>query len=187
MKINRQELFNKYFWYTEDSCSFLKWKISPSEKANVKENDDAGWLTSHNYWSVQLLGKSFRVHRVIYEMHFGEIPEGYSIDHLNGNRQENKISNLRLVTHKENNRNQQMYKNNKTGFTGVTFWEDSSGRGGYRATVYLETGKKKTKYFSCLKYGDKVALDLASEWRMLLLNELNQNSAGYTDRHGKIA
>lgn len=117
-------------------------------------------------------------------MHFGEIQEGYSIDHINGNKQDNSISNLRVVTHKENNRNQRMYKNNNTGITGVTFWEDSLCRGGYRATVYLETGKKKTKYFSCLKHGKAEAFRLASKWRAKMLEELNQNNAGYTTRHG---
>lgn len=183
-KINRQEIFKKYFLYTEESGSFIKWKALPAEKANVKVGEDAGWLCASDYWNVQLFGKCYKVHRVIYEMHFGEIPEGYSIDHINGDRQDNRISNLRVVTHRENNRNQGMYKNNNTGITGVTFWEDSLGRGGYRATVYLETGKKKTKYFSCLKHGKSDAFRLASEWRVRMLEELNQNNAGYTERHG---
>ena len=41
-KINRQEIFKKYFLYTEESGSFIKWKALPAEKANVKVGEDAG-------------------------------------------------------------------------------------------------------------------------------------------------
>lgn len=48
---------------------------------------------------------SVLVHRIIWETFNGEIPEGYEIDHINTVRNDNRIENLRLATHKENSNN----------------------------------------------------------------------------------
>jgi len=52
-------------------------------------------------------------------MHYGEIPKGFEIDHINGVRDDNRLCNLRLVTHAENNRNKKPQSNNSTGVSGV--------------------------------------------------------------------
>jgi len=43
-----------------------------------------------------------RVHRLVYEMHAGKIKHGLQVDHIDGNRHNNNITNLRLLTHTEN-------------------------------------------------------------------------------------
>ena len=43
-----------------------------------------------------------RVHRVVYETHVGKIPKGFEIDHIDGNKHNNDITNLRVVTRSEN-------------------------------------------------------------------------------------
>jgi hypothetical protein len=49
------------------------------------------------------VGKTFKLaHRLIWEHVNGPIPKGMSIDHINGVRSDNRIVNLRLVTHQEN-------------------------------------------------------------------------------------
>ena len=45
------------------------------------------------------------LHRLVYEAFFGEIPPKYEIDHIDGNRQNCHIQNLRLSTHKANTNN----------------------------------------------------------------------------------
>lgn len=62
---------------------------------------------SHNGYKLgsDSKGKRFRVHRAIYETFIGEIPDGYEIDHINTVRDDNRIDNLRAVTHAENTRN----------------------------------------------------------------------------------
>lgn len=42
------------------------------------------------------------VHRLVWETFVGEIPEGYEIDHINTVRDDNRIENLRCITHKDN-------------------------------------------------------------------------------------
>jgi hypothetical protein len=61
----------------------------------------------------------FPLHRLVWIYHFGEMPDGLQIDHINHNRADNNISNLRLVTPKENLMNKSLYKKNISGQTGV--------------------------------------------------------------------
>jgi len=46
-----------------------------------------------------------RVHRVVWETFKSKIPNGLEIDHINHNKQDNVITNLRVVTHSENCKN----------------------------------------------------------------------------------
>ena len=43
-------------------------------------------------------GKRKFIHRVIYELHYGSIPNGYDVDHINYNTLDNRIENLQLLT-----------------------------------------------------------------------------------------
>lgn len=54
---------------------------------------------SGNYLEKQ---KKLKVHRVVYAWHRGYIPPDMQVDHISGNKRDNNISNLRLLTHKEN-------------------------------------------------------------------------------------
>lgn len=60
-------------------------------------------------------------HRVIWEMHNGEVPEGMEIDHINGVKHDNRIENLRCVDRWVNCKNAAMRKDNTSGVTGVYF------------------------------------------------------------------
>ena len=46
--------------------------------------------------------KGYRVHRFIYECYNGLIPEGVEIDHINNDKEDNRLCNLQLVTHQQN-------------------------------------------------------------------------------------
>lgn len=59
----------------------------------------------NNYLRVQINGHYYSIHRLIYETFIGPIPEGMLIDHIDGNRSNNSLSNLRLTTQSENMKN----------------------------------------------------------------------------------
>ena len=60
----------------------------------------------YGYYQVRLckqsIGKSYLVHRLVWEAFNGHIPEGYEINHLDERPVNNALSNLSLVTHREN-------------------------------------------------------------------------------------
>lgn len=57
-----------------------------------------------------------KLHRLIYEMYNGTIPNKMQIDHINGIRTDNRLENLRLATNQQNQRNIRKKKNNSTGY-----------------------------------------------------------------------
>ncbi|WP_158233083.1 MULTISPECIES: HNH endonuclease signature motif containing protein [unclassified Erwinia] len=74
------------------------WKSTNSRLAGKP----AGKVRANGYVTVYLDGKNQYVHRLIWVYHFGNIPENMEIDHINHNRTDNRIENLRLVTRAEN-------------------------------------------------------------------------------------
>jgi len=64
---------------------------------------------------------SFNWHRLVWEYFNGKIPKGMFIDHINNNRLDNRIDNLRIVTPMENTQKTIRGKNNHSGYAGVSF------------------------------------------------------------------
>lgn len=61
---------------------------------------------------------AFKIHRLVWELHVGPIPEGMVIDHIDGNSTNNHLSNLRLAIQQQNIYNSKPWKHKK--FKGVT-------------------------------------------------------------------
>ncbi len=78
----------------------LFWTQSTSNK--VKVGQEVGTTKPDGYVHVQLFNKKYYTHRIIWEMFNGKIPDGLQIDHINSKRDDNRISNLQLVTNKKN-------------------------------------------------------------------------------------
>jgi hypothetical protein len=76
---------------------------------------------SNGYRIGIVLGRVVNAHRVVWILHNGPIPDGMHIDHLNGNRLDNRLANLRLATPSQNLRNAKMPRTNKSGVTGVSW------------------------------------------------------------------
>lgn len=108
--------YNNLFTYKE---GVLFWKESPA--FNIPANSIAGTLRSDGYIGIFLNKKYFFAHRIIWEMFNGKIPEGFVIDHIDGNRANNLLLNLRVCTFQENHFNRGKQINNKSGFKGVSF------------------------------------------------------------------
>ena len=72
-----------------------------------------------------LNGVTLKAHRVCWAIHHGEWPK-YQIDHINGVKNDNRISNLRVVTNEKNCKNQGKPKSNTSGYMGVS-WDSRMG------------------------------------------------------------
>lgn len=77
----------------------------------------AGSTSGRGYRAVKCDGILSYAHRVIWVHVYGEIPD--TIDHINGIRDDNRLANLRSVSHRDNMRNQPRHKTNTSGVTGV--------------------------------------------------------------------
>lgn len=76
-------------------------------------------------------GVELWAHRVIWELANGPIPEGMDIDHINGDRSDNRLQNLRIATRTLNAHNRRgPASHNKLGFLGVRLK-----KGGYEAYI----------------------------------------------------
>jgi hypothetical protein len=103
----------------------LLWK---AKEETLKEN--IHWNTRHagkstftstvkGYKHGLLDGVSYKAHRIIFKLVHGSDPA--HIDHINGDRSDNRLCNLRSVTVAQNNRNMARSVRNTSGHTGVYF------------------------------------------------------------------
>ncbi len=174
--------FSSVFYYDETSPSCLRWKIDRFggkgyKIKKVSKGDIAGSICNGNeYYRVTFNKKQLKVHQIIAEL-YGILEDGYSIDHVDGNVLNNKISNLRAVPHKINARNQKKRSTNTSGITGVYPRRKDGILVAWVADIRADFGRV-SKNFSVNKYPN--AFELACEYREKLLCE----NPEYSTRHG---
>lgn len=80
----------------------------------------AGHITARGYVTIRISGKSYLGHRLAYLLTHGRWPIG-EIDHINGNKGDNRITNLREVTRQQNTFNVARRSTNTSGYKGVSW------------------------------------------------------------------
>jgi HNH endonuclease len=85
----------------------------------VKVGDVAGDIDRLGYRRINVNGSRYRAHRLAWLYITGEWPAG--LDHVNGNRSDNRWCNLREATQSQNNANTPMREDNTSGFKGVSW------------------------------------------------------------------
>ena len=89
-----------------------------------KKGSVSGYFDASNgYVKVSLLGKRYYAHRLAWLYVHGKFPEN-KIDHINHNRTDNRLCNLRTVSNTDNSRNCSKQANNTSGTTGVVWDRD---------------------------------------------------------------
>lgn len=120
----------KLFWRRRPIGMFpdrRAWKIWNTRYAHK----EAFTSFSNGYRDGRIFDRAYRAHRVVWAIVYGETPS-MEIDHIDGDRANNRIENLRLVTGAENQRNKGLNKNNTSGVLGVC-WD--KGRGKWMARI----------------------------------------------------
>lgn len=115
--------------------------INKNTLANV------GHKKRNGYLRVDIAGKTYAVHRVCWFLYYGSWPEG-DIDHINHDRKDNRLSNLRVVSRTENMKNATKSKANSSGHTGVTWCKQQSQ---WAAQVCVAGKNKKIGRFDSLE------------------------------------
>ena len=89
----------------------------------AKPGDIAGSRHIAGYVKFCLLGRSYLAHRAAFFHMTGEWPSG-DIDHINGDRSDNRWANLRLATRSQNCCNSQKSRRNSSGHKGIRFHQE---------------------------------------------------------------
>lgn len=145
-----RDLFN----YDRETGNLI-WRVDKSVRA--KAGDASGYIEPRGYRMNVIDGKKYMSHRVVWLWHKGYLPENY-IDHINRDKGDNRIENLREVSPQCNVRNSGNYSSTKSGVKGV-FWYKAYGKWRAIARVF---GKRK--YLGdYLDFDDAVCARLAAE------------------------
>lgn len=106
--------------YDQDTGIFTWKKDIYAGKNNnrilVCKGDRAGFV-NHDYRYIKYNGKRYAEHRLAFLFTYGVIPQ--YIDHINGDKSDNRISNLRECSKNQNGQNRPKLSNNSTGYKGV--------------------------------------------------------------------
>ena len=81
-----------------------------------------GTISSRQYKTVSYQGSNYLLHRIIYIICNGAIPNGYIIDHIDSDASNNVVDNLQAITVAENNQKQKrLVSTNASGYRGVSY------------------------------------------------------------------
>lgn len=127
------ELVKKLFYYDYETGNFyrvykLSWKRNLYKCPIVQIKN----VNNNGYYQVNFQGRPYAIHRLIFLYVNGFYPEN-DVDHVDGNRLNNKWSNLREVTRQENLKNVGLRTDNSTGIVGVSLRKDTK-----KYTAYIE-------------------------------------------------
>jgi hypothetical protein len=147
----------RFVWLPREASMF---KTERAYKAWVTrfENQEAGFaITKAGYYRTTILGVSHYAHRLAWALHYGEWPDA-DIDHINGDPKDNRISNLRSVSHLENCRNISKPINNTSGVIGVSWSQDRE-----KWTAYIDDGKGRIPLGRYVQFHEAVIARKAAE------------------------
>lgn len=146
-----QARVKELFECREDGNLYRKVLNKKTKSGAIGTNNGVG------YKVVKVDGVKHYVHRVVFLWHHGYLPE--YIDHIDTNKSNNSIENLRKTTNSQNGANRGIQSNNKTGFKGVFFDKDTKK---YRARI---TVNYKMKYLGVFNdaHSASIAYNSAAE------------------------
>lgn len=168
-----QELLQEFFtycpesgelsWKERDRSFFINYRAYKIWNAR-SAGKIAGSIESTGYRKVVIFGTPFLAHRIIWKHQTGKEPHR-CLDHINGDRADNKWVNLREASSSQNSMNQDVSSKNTSGFKGVSF---STRKRKWGARISCNNIRRRLGYFDTAEEAHaayrKVALELHGEF-----------------------
>ncbi len=171
-----QEKLKELVDYNPDTGIFTN-KIN---RINVIAGSVCGSLNHRGYIHIKINKVTYSAHRLAWLYIYGYCPEN-QIDHINRIRNDNRIKNLREVTHSCNLKNRTLQKNNKTGVKGVNLCKRSN-----KWRVQISNNKKiKTSYHKNFDDAVKKRWELEQKYNYLDCDK-NSTALAYLKENGLI-
>lgn len=123
--------------YDKQTGEFSWRRTAPGRRKRV------GAIDAHGYLTIRLNYKTYKAHRLAWFYSYGKWPEFY-IDHINRDRADNRIENLREVSPAENSQNLTLSIKNNSGYVGVS-WSKIMGK--WQASIKHKRKKHYLGYF----------------------------------------
>jgi len=172
--VRYEESSGKLYWRDDRPVAHFKTKGWQAKWLNKHGNREAGSLdVKGSVRGIHINHKKYLTHRVVFLLKEGEWPRAM-VDHINGDRRDNRWINLRHATPQINSKNVKKYSTNTSGVMGVT-WHKSNKKWIARG-CYTFKGKQHRLtlgYYKDIKDAERAV----QVWR--------EYQGGYTERHGK--
>uniref|UniRef100_A0A6H1ZLU7 Putative homing endonuclease n=1 Tax=viral metagenome TaxID=1070528 RepID=A0A6H1ZLU7_9ZZZZ len=158
----------------------LYWKIDRGNK--ISPGDLAGCINANGYRHIRIDGTLYLSHRLVWMLHHGEFPK-YETDHINRNRTDNRIENLRDVKKFNNQRNAGTRADSVSGTRGVKWFAPTK-----KWTACIRFGGKQKNLGYYKDFCDAVLARLAAEQCIGWLGcDITSPAYLYARKHGLIA
>lgn len=135
-----QTLLKNLFTYDEKTGNFIRNKSN----RNVRAGEVAGYTNPTGYVKIHIFNKIYAAHRLVFTYLYDAIPDG-EVDHINGIKSDNRLSNLRIVKRQGNQENTRRARaSNECGYLGVSFHKRV---GKWQSQIQIAGKKKHIGYF----------------------------------------
>lgn len=158
----------KLYWKERDSKWFKTVRDCNAWNTRFSVKEAFTLLKTNGYLVSSIFNKSYMAHRIIYKMYHGVDPE--YIDHISGVRTDNRIENLRSVTHQENNKNAKTSRNNSSGYQGVTLYKVTNK---FRVNISINNKQIHLGYYNNLSDAVKIRKEAELKY-------------GFHSNHGRV-
>ena len=132
--------------YYDTNTGHFTW-IKLKVNNQVKVGDMAGSRNINGYWYIYIKGRSYKAHRLAWLYCYGVWPKD-QIDHINTNKLDNRISNLREADNSKNNMNRGLRSDNTSGIKGVGLFKPT---GKYHARGYKNGVRKSLGHYDTIE------------------------------------
>jgi len=155
----------------------LTYKVAPSKNQPQRVGQFAGSRHCEGGWTVSFNNCCYLHCRLVWMYVYGKDPGDLEIDHIDGDRSNDRIENLRLATRQQQQWNVPVTKTNTSGVKGVSFYKRT---GKWRAYIRVNNKHKSLGYFNTCEQ----AAEAYKQASLALHGEFSKTTAmeAYRDR-----